>query len=109
MRARLVPAVSVLLCALVLAGCSGTGTSRNTRCTNGDCTITLTGEQRFELEIGSFERDVRVGPIAASEVTLSVRADSVALSPGESATVGGVAFTLDSVSGRDVVLHARRA
>ena len=111
MRARpLVLAVSVLLTVLTLAGCAGgTGTSRSTRCVNGTCTISLSGEQRFEVEIGRFERDMRVGPIAPTEVTVSVRGAQAVLGPGESATLGGLAVTVDSIAGRDVQLQVRRA
>ncbi len=106
-------AATVLTVLLVLLGgtaCSGNSTSRShsTRCVNGVCEISLTGEQTIELEIGSFERDLRVGPIEPDAVTLSVRGDQARLAPGESAQLGGLQIQVTSVSGRDAELQVQR-
>ncbi len=65
---------------------------------NGVCEISLSGEQTVELEIGSFERDLRVGPIEPGAVTLSVRGDEARLGPGGSAQLGGLQIQLKSVT-----------
>jgi len=103
--------LSVLLVLLGVSACSGSSTSRSssTRCVNGDCQISLSGEQTIELEIGSFERDLRVGPIEPAAVTVSVRGDQARLAPGESAQLGGLQIQVTTVSGRDVELQVQRA
>ncbi|WP_300009172.1 hypothetical protein [Pseudonocardia sp.] len=105
MRARAVAAV--LLTLLVLASC--TATSRSSRCTNGVCTVALSGEQTVEIEIGSFERDLRVGPIGPDAVTVSARGDAAELGVGDSAQVGGLLVRVDSISGQDVGMQVRRS
>ncbi|GAA3231395.1 hypothetical protein GCM10017691_25280 [Pseudonocardia petroleophila] len=110
MRAR-IPAVVLLavalLTAVALSAC--TATSRSSSCVNGVCTVSLSGEQTVEIEIGSFERDLRVAPITPESVTVSARGDSADLTPGESAEVGGLVVRVDSIAGRDIGLHVERA
>src|SRR3954468_22379102 len=74
---RAVIVLTVLLALLGAAGCNGSSGSRSnrTQCVNGVCQVSLSGEQTIEMEIGSFERDLRVGPIEPNAVTLSVRGD----------------------------------
>jgi hypothetical protein len=97
---RAVIVLTVLLALLGAAGCSGSAGSRSnrTQCVNGVCQVSLSGEQTIELEIGSFERDLRVGPIEPNAVTLSVRDDQARLAPGESAQLGGLQIRVKSVS-----------
>lgn len=106
MRARVPAAVLLALSTLVLSGC--TGTSRSSSCVNGVCTVSLSGEQTVEIEIGSFERDLRIAPITPAAVTVSARGDAAELAPGESAEVGGLLVRVDAISGRDVELQVQR-
>jgi hypothetical protein len=101
--------LTVLLALLGVAACGG-GSSRShrTQCVNGVCEISLSGEQTIELEIGSFERDLRVGPIEPGAVTLSVRGDEARLAPGESAQLGGLQIRLKSVAPPNAELEAQR-
>ncbi|MBW0117711.1 hypothetical protein [Pseudonocardia abyssalis] len=105
MRAR-IPAL-VLLAVLTLPAC--TGTSRSSSCVNGVCTVSLSGEQTVEIEIGPFERDLRVAPITPDAVTVTARGESADLSPGESAEVGGLLVRVDTIAGRDVGLQVERS
>jgi len=104
-RARIV--LVALLGLLALSAC--TGTSRSSSCTNGVCSISLNGEQTVEVEIGRFERDLRVSGIAPDAVTVSARGDAATLAPGESAAVGGLLVRVDAISGRDVDLNVQRS
>lgn len=110
-RAVIVP--TVLLALLGATACSGGGSSSSrsnqTRCVNGVCQVSLSGEQTIELEIGSFERDLRVGPIEPDAVTLSVRGDEARLAPGESAQLGGLQIQVTSVSPPAAELEVVRA
>jgi hypothetical protein len=97
---RAVIVLTVLLALLGAVACSGSASSRSnrTQCLNGVCQVSLSGEQTIEMEIGSFERDLRVGPIEPNAVTLSVRGDEARLAPGESAELGGLQVRVKSVS-----------
>ena len=108
---RAVIVLIVLLALLGAAGCSGSAGSRSnrTQCVNGVCQVGLSGEQTIELEIGSFERDLRVGPIEPNAVTLSVRGDEARLAPGESAQLGGLQIRVKSVSPPTAELEVVRA
>ena len=76
---RLAP---LLLLPLVLAtGC----TSHTSRCVNGTCAISLSGEQSVDVEFGRLERTLRVAPIEPTAVTLSARGDSARVPPEASA------------------------
>ena len=104
------PALTRALAAAALALVALTGcTSHSTRCSGGECTVSLTGEQSVEIEIGTYERDLRVAPIEADAVTVSVRGDAARLGVGESAPVGGLLVRLDSIAGQDVGLQVTRA
>lgn len=94
-----------LLALLVLTGC----TSRTTSCTGGVCTVGLSGEQTVEIEIGRVERDLRVAPIEADAVTVSVRGDSARLRVGESAPLGGLLVRVDGIAGQEVDLLVQPA
>ena len=95
---RLAP---LLLLPLVLAtGC----TSHTSRCVNGTCAISLSGEQSVDVEFGRLERTLRVAPIEPTAVTLSARGDSARVPSGETAQVGGLTVRVDSIAGRDVQL-----
>lgn len=95
---RLAP---LLLLPLVLAtGC----TSHTSRCVNGTCAISLSGEQSVDVEFGRLERTLRVAPIEPTAVTLSARGDSARVHTGETAQVGGLAVRVVSIAGRDVAL-----
>jgi hypothetical protein len=88
---------------LVLAvGC--TATSHTSRCTNGTCAISLTGEQSLDVEFGRLERSLRVSPIEPTGVTLSARGDSAKVPAGGSAEVGDLAVHVVAIAGRDVQL-----
>lgn len=102
MRAR-IPAL-VLLAVLTVPAC----TTRTSSCVNEVCTISLSGEQTVEVEIGSLERDLRVSDITADAVTVSARGDAADLGPGESARVGGLLVRVDSIAGSDVGLNVQR-
>lgn len=104
MRARVV--LVVLSALLALGAC--TGTSRSSSCSGGVCSISLSGEQTVEVEIGSLERDLRVSAITPAAVTVSARGDSATLAPGESAPVGGLLVRVDGIDGRDVELNVTR-
>jgi hypothetical protein len=101
--ARLAAAVALAL--LALTGC----TSHTVRCSGGTCAVSLSGEQTVEIEIGTYERDLRVAPIEAGAVTLTVRGESARVTTGGTATVGGLAVQVDGVSGQDVELRVTRA
>ena len=94
-----------LLALLVLTGC----TSHTTSCSGGTCTVGLSGEQTVEIEIGRVERDLRVAPIEADAVTVSVRGDAARLRVGESAPVGGLLVRVDGIAGQDVDLQVQQA
>jgi hypothetical protein len=87
---------------VIAAGC--TATSRSSRCTNGSCTISLSGEQPVPVELGSLRRTLRVGPIESAAVPVAAGGDQARLPVGASQVVGGLAVTVTSVSGRDVGL-----
>ncbi|WP_219416837.1 hypothetical protein [Pseudonocardia nigra] len=102
---RVLIVLTVLLGLLAASAC----TTRTSRCSGSACTVDLSGEQTVEVEIGTFERDLRVAPIEADAVTVSARGDSALLTVGGTATVGGLAVTLRSVAGQDVGLEVRRS
>ncbi len=98
---RLAP---LLLLPLVLAtGCA----SHTSRCVNGTCAISLSGEQSVDVEFGRLERTLRVAPIEPSAVTLSARGDSARVPTGSVGEVGGLAVQVVSIAGRDVQLTVR--
>jgi hypothetical protein len=97
----------LVLPVLLATGC--TTTSHVSRCTNGTCAISLTGEQTLEVEIGSVERDLRVSPIEPTAVTLSARGDRERVTAGGATTVGDLAVRVVSIAGRDVQLQVSRA
>jgi hypothetical protein len=100
---RLAP---LLLLPLVLAtGC----TSHSSRCVNGTCSISLSGEQSVDVEFGGLERTLRVAPIEPTAVTLSARGDSARVPTGQTAEVGGLAVQVVSIAGRDVQLTVSSA
>jgi hypothetical protein len=100
---RLAP---LLLLPLVLAtGC----TSHTSRCVNGTCAISLSGEQSVDVEFGRLERTLRVSPIEPAAVTLSARGDTARVSAGGTAEVGDLAVRVDSITGRDVALTVQPA
>jgi hypothetical protein len=100
---RLVP---LLLLPLVLAtGC----TSHASRCVNGTCAISLSGEQSVDVEFGRLERTLRVSPIEQTAVTVSARGDSVRVPAGATAEVGGLEVEVVSIAGRDVALSVSPA
>jgi hypothetical protein len=99
--------VTTSLLVTVLAGCNGTSSS--TSCRGSVCTVNLSGEQTVEIEIGRFERDLRVRPIEADAVTVSARGDQARLGVGDSADIAGLTVVLVSLSGRDVTLEVRRS
>lgn len=111
MRVHPGPAVTTLLLA-VLCACSGTSsstaTSSSTSCAGNVCKVDLSGAQTLDIELGSFERDLRVGPIEPGAVTVSALGDQARLAADEDAVVGGLAVRIISVSGRDVSLEVRR-
>ena len=109
MRARLAAVTALVVLAVPVAACSGTGTSHSTRCSNNVCAVTLTGEQTLELEFGAMERDLRVAPIGTGTVTVSAGGDEARLTPGDVGIVGGLQVQLVSVSGRDVALQVAPA
>lgn len=100
--------IVLTLLSAVLASTACTATSSSSRCVNDVCAINLSGEQTIEVSIGSFERDLRVGPIEAAAVTVSARGEQARLAVGESGEVGGLAVRVAAVSGRDVALEIRR-
>jgi hypothetical protein len=104
---RVLIVLAVVLGVLTTAACNAT--SRSSRCVNGVCQISLTGEQTVEVEFGAFERDLRVGPIEPGAVTVSARGDQARLAVGEAGPVGGLTVRVLSVSGGDVGLEVRRA
>jgi hypothetical protein len=104
-RLRVVVALAVAL--LAVASC--TGTSSSSRCSGGVCTIEVSGEHSVEVEFGSFERDLRVGPIEADAVTVSVRGEQARLAVGEEAVVGGLQVRLVALSSQDVRFEVRRS
>jgi hypothetical protein len=100
---RLAP---LLLLPLVLAtGC----TSHTSRCVNGTCAISVSGEQSVDVEFGRLERTLRVAPIEPAAVTLSARGDSARVTTGSVGEVGGLAVQVVSIAGRDVQLTVRPA
>ncbi|CAA9385956.1 MAG: hypothetical protein AVDCRST_MAG66-602 [uncultured Pseudonocardia sp.] len=94
-----------LLTLLVLTAC----TSRTSSCINGVCTVGLSGEQTVDLEIGRVEHDLRVAPIEADAVTVSVRGDAARLRVGESAPLGGLLVRVDGIAGQEVDLLVQPA
>ena len=95
-------ALLLVLPLVIVAGCQST--SHTSRCTNGTCAISLTGEQSVDVEFGRLERTLRVAPIEQTAVTLSARGDSARVPAGETAEVGGLAVRVVSIAGRDVAL-----
>jgi hypothetical protein len=101
-RIALTAAAVVLL---ALPGCAVT--SHSSRCSGDVCAINLTGEQTLDVEFGSTEYTLRVGPIEGDAVTVSARGDEARLAPGDVAGVGDLDVHLVSVSGDDVSLQVR--
>jgi hypothetical protein len=99
---RLVLLLLLALSLVVAGGC--TATSHTSRCTNGTCAISLSGEQSLDVEVGRLERTLRVSPIEPTAVTVSARGDSARVPAGGSAEVGDLAVRVDSIAGRDVEL-----
>lgn len=99
-RLALLPLLALSL--VVVTGC--TATSHTSRCTNGTCEISLSGEQSLDVEFGSLERTLRVSPIEPTAVTLSARGDSARVPTGGSAEVGDLAVRVISIAGHDVEL-----
>jgi len=94
----------LLLLPLVLAtGC----TSHTSRCVNGTCAISLSGEQSVDVEFGRLERTLRVAPIEPAAVTLSARGDTARVATGSVGEVGGLEVQVVSIAGRDVQLTVR--
>jgi hypothetical protein len=99
---RLVLLPLLALSLVVAGGC--TATSHTSRCTNGTCAISLSGEQSLDVEVGRLERTLRVSPIEPTAVTVSARGDSARVPAGGSAEVGDLAVRVESIAGRDVEL-----
>jgi hypothetical protein len=104
-RLRAVAALAVAL--LAVGGC--TVTSSTSRCVGGVCDIEVSGERTVEVEFGSFERDLWVGPIEADAVTVSVRGEQARLAVGQQAAVGGLQVRLVALSGQDVRFEVQRS
>jgi hypothetical protein len=96
-------ALSLLAAMAATAAC----TSHSTKCVNGTCSISLSGEQSIEIDVGPVERDLRIGPIEPAAVTVSARGDQARLAAGETGQVGGITVQVVSVSGKDVLLVTR--
>jgi hypothetical protein len=105
MRRHVMVAFSVAL--LAVGGC--TVTSSTSRCVAGVCDIEVSGERTVEVEFGSFERDLWVGPIEADAVTVSVGPEEARLAVGQQAVVGGLLVRLVALSGREVRFEVRRS
>jgi hypothetical protein len=95
-------ALLLVLPLVIATGCQAT--SHTSRCTNGTCAISLTGEQSVDVEFGRLERTLRVAPIEQTAVTLSARGDTARVPAGETVQVGGLAVQVVSIAGRDVAL-----
>jgi hypothetical protein len=98
---------SIVLSLLAALAATTACTSHSTKCVNGTCTISLSGEQTIEVGIGRVERDLRVGPIEPGAVTVAARGDRARLAVGETGRVGGLTVQVVSVSGTDVQLSTR--
>jgi len=96
----------LLLLPLVLATAC---TSHTSRCVNGTCAISLSGEQSVDVEFGRLERTLRVAPIEPTAVTLSARGDTARVATGSVGEVGGLEVQVVSIAGRDVQLTVRPA
>ncbi len=105
MRLRAVVVFAVAL--LAVGGC--TTTSSSSRCVGGVCDIEVSGERTVEVEFGSFERDLWVGPIEADAVTVSVGPEEARLAVGQQAVLGGLLVRVVALSGRDVRFEVRRS
>ena len=105
MRLHAVVALAVAL----LAGGGCTVTSSTSRCSGGVCDIEVSGERTVEVEFGSFERDLWVGPIEADAVTVSVGPEKARLAVGQQAVLGGLQVRLVALSGQDVRFEVRRS
>ena len=101
---RLAP---LLLLPLVLAtGC----TSHTSRCINGTCAISLSGEQSLDVEFGRLERTLARRPDRADgRHALGARRQRPGARRAASAEVGGLAVQVVSIAGRDVQLTVRPA
>jgi hypothetical protein len=98
---------SIALSLLAALAATTACTSHATKCVNGTCSITLSGEQTIGIDVGPVERDLRVGPIEPGSVTVAARGDQARLAAGETGQVGGITVQLVSVSGKDVQLVTR--
>jgi hypothetical protein len=104
---RLRAVVALVVALLAVGGC--TVTSTTSRCVGGVCDIEVSGERSVEVEFGSFERDLWVGPIEADAVTVSVGAEQARLAVGQQAALGGLLVRLVALSGSDVRFEVRRS
>ncbi len=105
-RATRLLAAAALVLVLPLSACGGVTTSHSSRCSDGTCTVDLTGVQTFEVDgPDGVDRHLGVGPIEPEAVTLSVYDEQSRLAPGQSARIDEVPVEVVSVSGRDVTLR----
>lgn len=86
---------------ITIAGTSACNATAQT-CVNGTCKVSVTGEGTVHLD--QLDSDVRVGPIEASAAAVTVNGQTARLTPGQTASVGGLSVQLASVDGRTVQL-----
>lgn len=114
-------AITVSIALLAIAGCEGTSgnshtysgsgnsasSSSSVSCVNDLCRIEVAGDTSGS-RLGAFGRDLRVGPIEASAVTVSVGGDKAVITSGETVTVGTLQVRVLSAGGQQASLEVRR-
>jgi len=116
--------VTAAIALLAVAGCEGSSgnsssssdgnsdgnsgsQSSSVSCVNDLCRIEVAGDTSGS-RLGAFGRDLRVGPIEASAVAVSVGGDRAVIAAGETVTVGTLEIRVLSAGGQKASLEVRR-
>lgn len=117
------PVVTAVIALLAVAGCEGSSgntsssssnsngnsgsNSSSVSCVNDLCRIEVAGDTSGS-RLGAFGRDLRVGPIEASAVAVSVGGDRAVIAAGQTVTVGTLEVRVLSAGGQKASLEVRR-
>ena len=87
---------------------SARATSSSVSCTNGECRIAVSGDPSG-ARLGVLGQGLRIETIEEGAVTVTVDGDSARIPAGATQSVGGLSIRVDSASGGEARLEARRA
>ena len=105
--ATVLAALLTVLLTLSTAACNSA--TQSSRCADGVCQVTLSGEQTLSVQLNSVKHELRVGSAQDNAVAVSTGGDEVRLAVGESAGFGDLAVRVVSIDGSEVQLEVQRS